>query len=52
MIFNDSVIYRIKSDYLSQVPNINNPGVKSHEKYKGFSNMVTGQSKGGEVAKK
>ena len=31
---------KAKIDYLGTVPNINNPGVKSHEKYKNFVDMV------------
>ena len=31
---------KAKVDYLGTVPNINNPGVKSHEKYKNFADMV------------
>ena len=31
---------KAKIDYLGQAPNINNPGVKSHEKYKQFADMV------------
>jgi hypothetical protein len=31
---------KAKIDYLGQAPNINNPGIKSHEKYKNFSDMV------------
>lgn len=31
---------RTKNDYLTTAPNINNPGVKSHEKYKSFVDMV------------
>jgi len=29
-----------KVDYLGTAPNINNPGVKSHEKYRNFVDMV------------
>ena len=43
---------RAKNEYLSTAPNINNPGVKSHEKYKNFANMVASVGRGGEVAKK
>jgi hypothetical protein len=35
-----------KSEYLSNPPNINNPGVKSHEKYKQFVDSVQGSVKG------
>ena len=31
---------KAKIDYLGAVPNVNNPGVKSHEKYKNFVDMV------------
>lgn len=31
---------KAKQEYLGQVPNINNPGIKSHEKYKNFVDMV------------
>jgi hypothetical protein len=31
---------KAKIDYLGTVPNINNPGIKSHEKYKNFVDMV------------
>ena len=31
---------KAKIDYLGTVPNINNPGIKSHEKYKNFVEMV------------
>lgn len=31
---------KAKIEYLGQVPNINNPGIKSHEKYKNFVDMV------------
>ena len=31
---------KAKIDYLGQTPNINNPGIKSHEKYKQFADMV------------
>lgn len=29
-----------KQDYLATLPNINNPGVKSHEKYKNFAEII------------
>ena len=29
-----------KIEYLGTAPNINNPGIKSHEKYKNFVDMV------------
>ena len=31
---------KAKVDYLGTLPNINNPGIKSHEKYKNFTDMV------------
>jgi hypothetical protein len=31
---------KTKKDYLSQAPNINNPGVKSHEKYKQYMDSM------------
>lgn len=31
---------KAKIDYLGTAPNINNPGIKSHEKYKNFVDMV------------
>lgn len=31
---------KAKIDYLGSAPNINNPGIKSHEKYKTFVDMV------------
>ena len=31
---------KAKIDYLGTAPNINNPGIKSHEKYKTFVEMV------------
>ena len=31
---------KAKIDYLGAVPNVNNPGVKSHDKYKNFVDMV------------
>jgi hypothetical protein len=31
---------KAKIEYLSTVPNINNPGIKSHEKYKNFVDIV------------
>lgn len=31
---------KAKVDYLGTVPNVNNPGIKSHEKYRSFSDMV------------
>jgi mannitol-1-phosphate/altronate dehydrogenase len=31
---------KAKVDYLGTAPNINNPGIKSHEKYKNFVEMV------------
>ena len=31
---------KAKIDYLGTAPNINNPGIKSHEKYKNFADMV------------
>ena len=31
---------KAKIDYLGTAPNINNPGIKSHEKYKTFVDMV------------
>jgi hypothetical protein len=31
---------KAKVEYLSTAPNINNPGIKSHEKYKNFVDMV------------
>jgi hypothetical protein len=40
-----------KNEYLTQAPNINHPTVKSHEKYKSFTDFVTNLNKG-EVAKK
>jgi hypothetical protein len=36
-----------KQEYLATAPNINNPGVKSHEKYKQFVDMVHNINKGG-----
>ena len=36
-----------KIDYLGTVPNINNPGIKSHEKYKNFVDMVNSVHKSG-----
>jgi len=41
---------KAKTDYINLVPNINNPGVKNHEKYKQYVNSVSGSQKG-EVAK-
>ena len=38
--------YRTKNDYLGQAPNINNPGVKSHEKYKKYVEIVNAVHKG------
>jgi len=29
-----------KIEYLGTAPNVNNPGIKSHEKYKNFVDMV------------
>ena len=29
-------VFRAKNDYLSNSPNIGNPGVKAHEKYKRY----------------
>ena len=46
------IFNRAKHEYLATVPNINNPGVKSHDKYKNFANLVVSVSKSGEVAKK
>lgn len=31
---------KAKIDYLGTAPNINNPGIKSHEKYRNFVDMV------------
>jgi hypothetical protein len=31
---------KAKIEYLGAIPNINNPGVKSHDKYKSFVDMV------------
>jgi hypothetical protein len=31
---------KAKIDYLGATPNINNPGIKSHEKFKHFADMV------------
>lgn len=31
---------KAKIDYLGTAPNINNPGIKSHEKYRSFVDMV------------
>jgi hypothetical protein len=31
---------KAKIDYLGTVPSINNPGIKSHDKYKNFVDMV------------
>jgi hypothetical protein len=31
---------KAKIDYLGTAPNINNPGIKAHEKYKNFVDMV------------
>jgi hypothetical protein len=36
----------LKNEYLGGVPNINNPGVKSHEKYKNFVDVITSVAKG------
>lgn len=44
---NNNALYRAKIEYLSAAPNINNPGVKGHEKYKQFTDMVSAVSKGG-----
>ncbi len=37
---------KAKNEYLGQAPNINNPGVKSHEKYKQFVDMINNIHKG------
>ena len=31
---------KAKAEYLGTAPNINNPGIKSHEKYRSFVDMV------------
>jgi hypothetical protein len=31
---------KAKADYLGTAPNINNPGIKSHEKYRNYVDMV------------
>ena len=36
---------RAKQEYLSQQPNINNAGVKGHEKYRNYIDMVTSFNK-------
>jgi hypothetical protein len=35
-----------KKEYLAQAPNINNPGVKSHEKYKQYMDNMNASAKG------
>lgn len=37
---------KAKIEYLGTVPNINNPGIKSHEKYRNFSDMVHNVNRG------
>jgi hypothetical protein len=37
---------KAKNDYISVVPNINNPGVKNHDKYKQFVNEISGSQRG------
>lgn len=37
---------KAKVDYLGTAPNINNPGVKSNEKYKSFVDMVNNAHRG------
>ena len=38
--------YRARSEYLGSAPNISNAGVKVHEKYKRFVEMVNNINKG------
>ena len=43
-------MYRVKNDYIGMVPKINNPGVKTHPKYKKFVEAVQNAHKA-EMAK-
>lgn len=40
ILINFLLYYRAKSEYLATPPNINNPGIKGHEKYKNFVDTV------------
>ena len=33
-------MFRAKQEYLGAIPNINNPGVKSHEKFKSHVDVI------------
>ncbi len=41
--------YRAKSEYLATAPNINNPGIKTHTKYKSFVDVVSNSNRSSEV---
>jgi hypothetical protein len=37
---------KAKNEYLGTIPNVNNPGIKSHEKFKNFVDVIGTLTKG------